>query len=131
MDATICLTYSGEMVKTFSGPDAVMRHETVPRGDDLIYEKMALHPLGTHTFPFAYRIGVPWLVHILPFSHHRCCRSAASMVGERHQHTSVDKSMLLLQSRLDSNPRLTPPIAKRNQFDSERLHKLRPLKDSF
>ena len=25
MEATICLTYSGEMVKTFSGPEAVMR----------------------------------------------------------------------------------------------------------
>jgi hypothetical protein len=45
------------------------RRETVPRGDDLIYERMAQHPLGTHTFPFAFRIGLPWLVHVLPFSH--------------------------------------------------------------
>lgn len=44
-------------------------HETVPRGDDEIYERMASDPLGTHTFPFAYRIAVPWLVHVLPFSH--------------------------------------------------------------
>ncbi len=48
---------------------SLMSHETVPRGDDLIYERMAQHPLGTHTFPFAYRIGLPWLVHILPFGH--------------------------------------------------------------
>jgi hypothetical protein len=46
-----------------------LRHETVPRGDDLIYERMARDPLGAHTFPFAYRIGVPWLAHVLPFSH--------------------------------------------------------------
>jgi hypothetical protein len=45
------------------------RRETVPRGDDLIYERMAQHPLATHTFPFAFRIGLPWLVHALPFSH--------------------------------------------------------------
>jgi hypothetical protein len=45
------------------------RRETVPRGDDLIYERMAQHPLATHTFPFAFRIGLPWLVHVLPFSH--------------------------------------------------------------
>jgi hypothetical protein len=45
------------------------RRETVPRGDDLIYEHMAQHPLATHTFPFAYRIGLPWLVHVLPLSH--------------------------------------------------------------
>lgn len=45
------------------------RREPSPRGDDLIYERMAQHPLATHTFPFAYRIGLPWLVHVLPFSH--------------------------------------------------------------
>ncbi|HEX5309304.1 MAG TPA: hypothetical protein VFW38_09525 [Solirubrobacteraceae bacterium] len=45
------------------------RREPTPRGDDLIYERMAQHPFGTHTFPFAYRIGLPWLVHALPFSH--------------------------------------------------------------
>lgn len=45
------------------------RREPVPRGDDLIYERMAQHPLATHTFPFAYRVGLPWLVHVLPFSH--------------------------------------------------------------
>jgi hypothetical protein len=45
------------------------RREPAPRGDDLIYERMAQHPFGTHTFPFAYRIGLPWLVHALPLSH--------------------------------------------------------------
>ena len=45
------------------------QRETVPRGDDLIYEDMAQHPFGVHTFPFAYRIGLPWLVHVLPFGH--------------------------------------------------------------
>lgn len=48
---------------------ALMHHETQPRGDDLIYEKMAEHPFATHTFPFAYRLGVPTLVHVLPFGH--------------------------------------------------------------
>jgi hypothetical protein len=45
------------------------RREPVPRGDDQIYERMAQHPFATHTFPFAYRVGLPWLVHVLPFSH--------------------------------------------------------------
>lgn len=45
------------------------RREPVPRGDDLIYERMAQHPFATHTFPFAYRVGLPWLVRVLPFSH--------------------------------------------------------------
>lgn len=45
------------------------RREPVPRGDDLIYEHMAQHPFATHTFPFAYRVGLPWLVHVLPLSH--------------------------------------------------------------
>jgi hypothetical protein len=29
---------------------------------------MAVHPGGPHNFPYAYRVAVPWLVHILPFS---------------------------------------------------------------
>lgn len=49
--------------------DLAVRDEPVPRGDDRIYELMARDPLGTHTFPFAYRIGLPWLVHVLPFGH--------------------------------------------------------------
>lgn len=49
--------------------DALVKDETVPRGDDLIYERMADHPFGTHTYVFAYRIAIPWLVHVLPFSH--------------------------------------------------------------
>jgi hypothetical protein len=48
---------------------ALSRRETKPRGDDLIYERMAEHPFAVHTFPFGYRIGLPWLVHVSPFSH--------------------------------------------------------------
>jgi hypothetical protein len=40
-------------------------------------------------------------------------------------------SMLLPQSWCDSNPRLTPSIAKRNQFDSKRLDKLPLFEDSI
>jgi len=48
--------------------EVLVRHEPAPRGDDEIYERMALHPFGVHTFPFGYRIGLPLLVHLLPFS---------------------------------------------------------------
>ena len=47
--------------------DAFVRDAPAARGDDLIYELMARDPLATHTFPFAYRILVPWLVWALPF----------------------------------------------------------------
>lgn len=43
-------------------------HEPTPQDDDLIYEKMAQHPFAPHTYVFAYRVAVPWLVHVLPFS---------------------------------------------------------------
>ena len=49
--------------------DAVIRHESRPTGDEPFYERMATHPGGPHSFPYAYRIAVPWLVHVLPFSH--------------------------------------------------------------
>jgi hypothetical protein len=47
--------------------DALVRDEPTPRGDDLVYDRMAEHPLARHTFVFAYRIALPWLVHVLPF----------------------------------------------------------------
>jgi hypothetical protein len=49
--------------------DAVIRHESRPTGDEPFYERMAMHPGGPHNFPYAYRVVVPWLVHVLPFSH--------------------------------------------------------------
>jgi hypothetical protein len=48
---------------------APIRKEQIPRGDDLIYEDIARHPFGVHTFPFGYRLGLPLLVHVLPFGH--------------------------------------------------------------
>jgi hypothetical protein len=48
--------------------DAVMRHETGASGDEPFYIRMAEHPGGPHSFPYAYRVAVPWLVHVLPFS---------------------------------------------------------------
>jgi hypothetical protein len=49
--------------------DALVRDAPEPRGDDLIYERMADDPSAPHTFVFAYRVAVPWLVHVLPFDH--------------------------------------------------------------
>src|SRR4051794_17325118 len=49
--------------------DAFVRDAAHTRGDDLIYEHMAQHPLVHHTFPFAYRFLVPLVVHVLPFGH--------------------------------------------------------------
>jgi hypothetical protein len=49
--------------------DALVRDAPTPQGDDLIYERMADDPTAPHTFVFAYRIAVPWLVHVLPFDH--------------------------------------------------------------
>mgnify|MGYP001397729767 CR=1 FL=1 len=38
-------------------------------GDEPFYWRMAASPSGPHAFPYAYRVGVPWVVHALPFSH--------------------------------------------------------------
>jgi hypothetical protein len=46
-----------------------VRDEPVPEDDDLIYERMADDPFAPHTYVFAFRVAVPWLVHVLPFSH--------------------------------------------------------------
>jgi hypothetical protein len=57
----VCLAVAGVA-------DAVLRHEKGITGDEPFYVRMAVHPGGAHSFPYAYRIAVPWLVHALPFS---------------------------------------------------------------
>lgn len=49
--------------------NALLVHESGLSGDEPYYERIAAHPAGPHTFPYAFRIGVPYLVHVLPFSH--------------------------------------------------------------
>ncbi len=49
--------------------DALVRDAPAPRGDDLIYERMADAPFERHTFPFAFRVLVPTIVHVLPLNH--------------------------------------------------------------
>jgi hypothetical protein len=48
--------------------DLLIRHERGLTGDEPFYAKMATHPGRAHSFPYAYRVAVPWLVHVLPFS---------------------------------------------------------------
>lgn len=60
---------------------AVMPREPTPRGDDRIYEDIARHPFGVHTFPFGYRIGLPALVHVLPFSHQTSFQALACLAA--------------------------------------------------
>jgi hypothetical protein len=49
--------------------DVLIRHESGLSGDEPFYERIATDPGAPHNFPYAYRVAVPWLVHILPFSH--------------------------------------------------------------
>jgi hypothetical protein len=49
--------------------NAVLLHESGLSGDGPYYERIATHPAGPHNFPYAFRIGLPYLVHVLPFSH--------------------------------------------------------------
>lgn len=58
----LCLSLSGLV-------DLVIRHERGITGDEPFYIAMANHPGGPHNFPYAYRVVVPWLVHVLPFAH--------------------------------------------------------------
>ncbi len=49
--------------------DLLLRHEHGASGDEPFYLAMAAHPGRAHTFPYAYRVFLPWLVHALPLSH--------------------------------------------------------------
>ncbi|HET9075241.1 MAG TPA: hypothetical protein VFN48_11745 [Solirubrobacteraceae bacterium] len=47
--------------------DLVILHERGVSGDEPFYMAMARHPGRPHNFPYAYRVAIPWLVHVLPF----------------------------------------------------------------
>lgn len=49
--------------------NGVLLHQVGFSGDEAYYARIAAHPAGPHNFPYAFRVGVPYLVHILPFSH--------------------------------------------------------------
>lgn len=49
--------------------NAVLRHESGLSGDEPYYSRIAAHPAGPHNFPYAFRVGIPYVVHVLPFSH--------------------------------------------------------------
>lgn len=49
--------------------NAVLLHQVGFSGDDPYYARIASHPGGPHNFPYAFRIGLPYLVWALPFSH--------------------------------------------------------------
>ena len=48
--------------------NAIMLHQVGFSGDEPYYDRMAAHPGGPHNFPYAFRVGVPFLVHLLPVS---------------------------------------------------------------
>jgi hypothetical protein len=47
----------------------ILLHQVGLSGDEPYYARIANHPAGPHNFPYAFRIGVPYLVHVLPFAH--------------------------------------------------------------
>jgi hypothetical protein len=49
--------------------NALLIHQVGLSGDEPYYSRIAEHPAGPHNFPYAFRVGVPYLVHVLPFSH--------------------------------------------------------------
>jgi hypothetical protein len=49
--------------------DLGIAHERGMTGDEAFYEKMAAHPARPHSFPYAYRVVIPWMVHVSPFAH--------------------------------------------------------------
>jgi len=86
--------------------DACVRDAPTPQGDDRIYALMAEDPTARHTFVFAYRIAVPWLVHVLPFDH-AFSFSAIAWVASG----AAGAVLFLLLERLEIARRVSVPLA--------------------
>jgi len=86
--------------------DACVRDEPTPQGDDLIYERMADDPFDAHTFVFAYRVAVPWLVHVLPFDHDVSFSAIAWLCSG-----AAGAVLFVLLERLGISRRVSVPLA--------------------
>jgi hypothetical protein len=86
--------------------DAVLKHERGTSGDEPFYTLMASHPGATHSFPYAFRIGVPWLVHVLPFS-----QTVAFQVQALALTAASGAALYALMRHFDVSARLAAPLA--------------------
>jgi hypothetical protein len=86
--------------------DACVRDEPQPRGDDLIYERMADDPFAAHTFVFAYRVAVPWVVHALPLHHDLSFSTIAWLCSG-----AAGAVLFVLLERLGISRRVSVPLA--------------------
>ena len=86
--------------------DALVRDEPVPEDDDLIYERMAQDPSAPHTYVFAFRVAVPWLVHVLPFDHDFSFSALAWLFSG-----AAGGVLFLLLERLGASRRVSVPLA--------------------
>src|SRR4051794_22792591 len=87
-------------------PDACGRDAPAPPGDDRLYALMAQDPPAPHTFVFAYRIAVPWLVHVLPFDHGFSFSAIAWLASG-----AAGALLFLLLERLAVARRVSVPLA--------------------
>jgi hypothetical protein len=83
-----------------------VRDEPAPEDDDLIYERMADDPFATHTYVFAFRVAVPWLVHVLPFSNDVSFSALAWLFSG-----AAGGVLLVLLERLGASRRVSVPLA--------------------
>ncbi|HEX8121485.1 MAG TPA: hypothetical protein VF549_09495 [Solirubrobacteraceae bacterium] len=86
--------------------DALVRDEPRPEDDDLIYERMADDPSAPHTYVFAFRVAVPWLVHVLPFSHDVSFAALAWIFSG-----AAGAVLFLLLDRLEASRTVSIPLA--------------------
>jgi hypothetical protein len=86
--------------------NALLIHEVGHSGDEPYYARMATHPGGPHNFPYAFRVGVPDLVHVLPFSQAFSWRLIALVAAG-----AAAGAMSALLREFDVGPRLATGLA--------------------
>lgn len=67
---------------------------------------MADDPFAPHTYVFAFRVAVPWLVHVLPFSHDASFSALAWLFSG-----AAGAVLLVLLERLGTSRRVSLPLA--------------------
>lgn len=100
------LLVGGAGLLALIGLDALVRDLPAPKGDELIYERMAAEPLDPHTYRFAFRVLPPWLVHVLPFD-----RTISFSVLAWLCSAAAGSALFLMLERLGLPRRVSVPLA--------------------
>lgn len=112
-----------------SSPPLSLR--TVPSTKTSVLPARTTSPRQRNTEPVAGRRNVTLLSTVMTSLSAGTCRAADGVIGDRHNNSGVNETMLLLELGAHDDLCLAPARTESDELDPERLHEFCVRKDRF